>query len=206
MWCNKGCAINNGVCAELTMLLWCALVMSSILPTRSVVETPCVLLHSLWGHRVADCRLVLWLSALVSNKQTHLYRPDFFTSSYVSFPSTVSVMSSAGTVKTWDSTSNWRARSVSHDTPHLRARRSQHCTCPGSPGWSRRAPPPQSHPPILWHAPSCTSPPGWRLADPYALQSHLSDKTHTDEILLWCVAIIIWLQDTVFSVLLWNCY
>lgn len=49
------------------MLLWCALVMSSILPTRSVVETPWVLLHSLQRHRVADCRhqatLVLGLSA-----------------------------------------------------------------------------------------------------------------------------------------------
>lgn len=31
----------------LTMLLWWALVISSILPTRSVVDTPCVLLHSL---------------------------------------------------------------------------------------------------------------------------------------------------------------
>lgn len=29
------------------MLLWWALVISSILPTRSVVETPCVRLHSL---------------------------------------------------------------------------------------------------------------------------------------------------------------
>lgn len=37
-------------------------------------------------------------------KETHLYRPDFFTSSYVSFPSTVRVISSEATVKTWDST------------------------------------------------------------------------------------------------------
>lgn len=29
------------------MLLWWALVISSILPTRSVVDTPCVRLHSL---------------------------------------------------------------------------------------------------------------------------------------------------------------
>lgn len=33
------------------MLLWCALVISSIRPTRSVVETPWVLLHSLKQHR-----------------------------------------------------------------------------------------------------------------------------------------------------------
>lgn len=56
-------------CTRLTMLLWWALVMSSIRPTRSVVETPCVRLHS-------------------------RYRPSCFTSAYVSFPSTVRVMSS----------------------------------------------------------------------------------------------------------------
>lgn len=41
---------QSGNTAALTMLLWCALVINSIRPTRSVVETPWVLLHSLQRH------------------------------------------------------------------------------------------------------------------------------------------------------------
>lgn len=39
------------------MLLWCALVIRSIRPTRSVVETPCVRLHSLQQSSVT-CKLM----------------------------------------------------------------------------------------------------------------------------------------------------
>lgn len=59
------------------MLLWWALVISSILPTRSVVETPCVLLHSLRR----DQTLPLSQEDLGLVCFAHLYRPDVFTSS-----------------------------------------------------------------------------------------------------------------------------
>lgn len=59
------------------MLLWWALVISSILPTRSVVETPCVLLHSLRGDQALP--LSQGVPGVVCF--AHLYRPDVFTSS-----------------------------------------------------------------------------------------------------------------------------
>lgn len=55
-----------------------------------------------------------------SPKETHLYRPDFFTSSYVSFPSTVRVISSEATVKTWDSTRTKLARDFCESWRSLR--------------------------------------------------------------------------------------
>lgn len=97
-------------CHLLTMLLWWAFVIRSILPTRSVVETPWVRLHSLEQQQVVrhnththrapthdpthELSLFNITTTLSSGEATHLYLPDFFTSSYVSFPSTVSVMSS----------------------------------------------------------------------------------------------------------------
>lgn len=98
--------------------------------------------------------------------------------------------------KTWDTTcvgkwhpnsvtlqNSWTlahwVKSLNHDTLYLRAHRSHNCTCPGSPGWWRKAPLPRPHPPILWPAPSCISLPEWRLADPCALQSHLDNKTRS---------------------------
>lgn len=70
-------------------------------------------------------------------------------------------------------------KSLNHDTLYLHAHRSHNCTCPGSPGWWRKAPLPRPHPPILWPAPSCISLLEWRLADPCALQSHLDNKTRS---------------------------
>lgn len=66
------------------MLLWWALVISSILPTRSVVETPCVRLHSLGRQQQALQPHTDAPPARAEPSKTrfaHLYRPDFFTSS-----------------------------------------------------------------------------------------------------------------------------
>lgn len=54
---NWSCRHTERLVKRLTMLLWCALVISSILPTKSVVDTPWVLLHSLQLH-IASCLLV----------------------------------------------------------------------------------------------------------------------------------------------------
>lgn len=43
---RREASVSGVKVTPLTKLLWCALVMRSIRPTRSVVETPCVRLHS----------------------------------------------------------------------------------------------------------------------------------------------------------------
>lgn len=163
--------ILKGFHAALTMLLWCALVISNILPTRSVVETPWVLLHSLRRRKVPDtgcpASLLFLFSAHSpqrnSNKLTctsptssppHmcLFHPRlvlYHLKPQQKKPHETLLVSENGIQKQWPCrTVGLGLKSLNHDALYLRAHRSHNCTCPGSPGWWRKAPLPRPHPPI----------------------------------------------------------